>query len=418
MSKVICGIDAAGAMYYDGIRRCLDGWAHGRRDIVALGMSLHDDFVYIDTASKPASLIERMATADRIAVDVEADSFHHYYEKVCLIQVAVNGGVYLVDPLAGLDLSQFAQVLGGRVLIFHDGGYDLRMLRQSLAFEPQRGVFDTMLAAQLLGYREFGLSALLKRFFDVNMVKTHQKANWSRRPLDKNLLSYAGEDVRYLHKLADMLEAELRALGRLAWHEESCREMVRAAQVDKGPPDEERQWRIKGTRLLSRRQLACVRRLWYWREREAQEADLPPFKIIGNIQLIELALWAERHPDTPLTRGPRLPRHFVNSRLERLAAAIAEAGRLPESAWPKPLPCSPKPPTSEAFRRTVEILKDQCRQKAEALGIEPFVLAPRAMLTSIVQHKPCDVGALVAASGAMHWQAEVIWPIVQRVVCS
>ena len=377
-------------------------------------MSLQDDFVYIDTAAKLASLTSRMAEADRLAVDVEADSFHHYYEKVCLIQVAANGEVYLVDPLAGLDLSQFVQALGRKVLIFHDGGYDLRMLRQSLGFEPRPAVFDTMLAAQLLGYREFGLSAMLKRFFDVDMVKTHQKANWSGRPLDKKLLSYAGDDVRYLHKLADVLDVELRRLDRLSWHEETCRAMVQAAQTDKTPPDEDRQWRIKGTRLLHRPQLAYVRRLWCWREDEASRADLPPFKIIGNAELLDFALWAERHPKTSLKSGPRLPRHFVGARLHRLEAAIAEAAHLPESAWPDVLKPSPRPPTSEAFRQTVEVLKDRCRQKAEELGIEPFVLAPRAMLTCIAQHKPKGVRELMASAGAMQWQARLIWPAVQR----
>lgn len=377
---------------------------------------MHDEFVYIDTPQKLASLLARIDEAERIAVDVEADSFHHYYEKVCLIQIAANGEVYLVDPLAEVDLSPLTPALARKVLIFHDGGYDLRMLRLSLGFEPQQPVFDTMLAAQLLGYREFGLSALVKRFFGVALAKTHQKANWSRRPLDHKLLRYAGDDVRYLHKLSDALDAELNRLGRRNWHQENCRAMVNAARTDRTPPDEDRQWRIKGTRLLSRRQLAFVRQLWHWREQEARQADLPPFKIIGNTQLLELALWAEKHPKSPLKRGPRLPRHFVAGRLERLHAAVAQAAALPEQAWPAILKPSFNRIPSEEFRRTVEVLKDQCCRKAQELGIEPFVLAPRAMLTCIAQHKPTCASELMQAAGAMQWQAALLWPIAQRVL--
>jgi len=377
---------------------------------------LHDNFVYVDTDPKLASLIERIAIGERLAIDVEADSFHHYYEKVCLIQVAVNGDVYLVDPLAGFDLSHFTNLLSSNVLIFHDGGYDLRMLRQSLDFQPRQAVFDTMLAAQLLGYREFGLSALLKRFFDVDMAKTHQKANWSRRPLDKKLLSYAGDDVRYLHRLADALEAELTGMGRLSWHEETCKAMVRAAQAEKAAPNDDRQWRIKGTRLLNRRQLAFVRRLWCWRQSEAQAADLPPFKIIGNVQLLEFALWAEKHSGVPLKRGPRLPRHFVGDRIARLQTAIAEAAVLPQTEWPEVLKPSLNHAPSAEFRGTVETLKDECRLKADELGIEPFVLAPRAMLACIAQHKPGDVKQLIDKTGAMPWQANLLTPIVRRVL--
>ncbi len=377
---------------------------------------MHDNFVYVDTDPKLASLIERIAIGERLAIDVEADSFHHYYEKVCLIQVAVNGDVYLVDPLAGFDLSHFTNLLSSNVLIFHDGGYDLRMLRQSLDFQPRQAVFDTMLAAQLLGYREFGLSALLKRFFDVDMAKTHQKANWSRRPLDKKLLSYAGDDVRYLHRLADALEAELTGMGRLSWHEETCKAMVRAAQAEKAAPNDDRQWRIKGTRLLNRRQLAFVRRLWCWRQSEAQAADLPPFKIIGNVQLLEFALWAEKHSGVPLKRGPRLPRHFVGDRIARLQTAIAEAAVLPQTEWPEVLKPSLNHAPSAEFRGTVETLKDECRLKADELGIEPFVLAPRAMLACIAQHKPGDVKQLIDKTGAMPWQANLLTPIVRRVL--
>jgi ribonuclease D len=121
---------------------------------------LNEPHIYVDTESSLESLVKRVGRSSRIAVDMEADSFHHYFEKVCLIQVAAAGKVYLVDPLAGLDLSEFLDVLADKKLIFHDGGYDLRMMLSSFGFSPKVPIFDTMIAAQLLGYEKFSLSAL------------------------------------------------------------------------------------------------------------------------------------------------------------------------------------------------------------------------------------------------------------------
>ncbi len=143
---------------------------------------LDTTFQYIDTNSGLDALIPRLGHAERIALDTEADSLHHYFEKICLIQLSFHGEDYLLDPLSKIDLSQFLNVLSTKPLIIHGADYDLRMLRTSFGFRPQREVFDTMLAAQILGYEQFGLAALIHRYLDTTVTKQGQKSDWSLRP--------------------------------------------------------------------------------------------------------------------------------------------------------------------------------------------------------------------------------------------
>ena len=373
-------------------------------------------YQYIDTQTKLDWLTGRMKKARRIAVDIEADSFHHYFEKVCLIQIAVGQDIYLVDPLADLKLSAFLDALADTTMILHDAGYDLRIMRSSFGFEARGRVFDTMLAAQLLGCRQFGLAAMLQEVLAVSMAKGQQKADWSRRPLSEKLLAYAGDDVLYLAELADCLSARLKELDRTQWHKESCEWMVKAAAVEKEQPDKERQWRIKGSMELTRKQLAFVRQLWRWREHEARKADRPPFKILGNQQLIHLALWAQSHPNASLNKGPRLPRHCTGRRFARIEKAIAQARALPESSWPGPLKPVRAPRWSAADKELADVLRDKCRQIADRLGIEPFVVAPRATLAVIARTRPTTIVQLAACGPMMQWQARLLWPAVKSVL--
>jgi ribonuclease D len=116
-----------------------------------------EGYIYVAKPAAMESLIQRLETAERVALDTEADSLHSYFEKICLIQLSLGGEHYLVDPLCDLDLRRFLESLAEKPLIVHGGDYDLRMLRTSLGFRPRGEVFDTMIAAQLLGMEEIGL---------------------------------------------------------------------------------------------------------------------------------------------------------------------------------------------------------------------------------------------------------------------
>jgi ribonuclease D len=371
-----------------------------------------DDYVYVRAHAALAELIQRIGAAEKLAVDTEADSLHHYYEKVCLIQLSFAGAHYLVDPLCGLDLSELVEALAVKPLIFHGADYDLRMLRGAMNFRPRHDVFDTMIAAQLLGFDQIGLAALIERYFGITIGKAGQKSDWSRRPLSANQLRYSVNDTRFLEPLADRLRGALDQRGRLAWHRESCRAMVASAGRDR-ERDPESDWRIKGAGRLTRRQSAYLRELWRWRDRHARGADLPAFKILGNQEILALAQWAESHPGTPLQQGPKLPRAIAGARLTTLEEAIARAARMHELEWPEPAKRDRDPPRSECIEE-IKALRAECARIASELEIAASILAPRAALEAIARSRPRGVDAIMASGGLLRWQAELIQGAVEK----
>jgi ribonuclease D len=368
-------------------------------------------YTYVDRDATLHEMLAWMAPAGRLAIDIEADSLYHYREKVCLAQVTVRGRNFVVDPLAKLNLEPFLAALAGQTLVLHGADYDLRILRGSFGFRPRAGVIDTMIAAQLLGFEKPGLSSLVEHFSGQTFSKGGQKSDWSRRPLSPAQLRYAVDDTRYLEPLADRLLAELSRLGRRHWFEQGCEAAIEATAGDR-EADPDRQWRIKGVRDLTRPQAAFVWELWRWREREAQRADRPPFKVLGDDRLLALAVWAERHPRAGLDRAPGLPRDFRGRRLKSLREAIHRAGRLDPSDWPEP---RLRPSGKRQFpRRVCSRLRDGVARLAAELGLEPSVIAPRTALEEISRLRPRDVAGIQHAGGLLRWQAESLLPVVRR----
>ncbi len=171
------------------------------------------NFQYIDTGDALEALVKRLGSVENVAVDTEADSLHHYYEKVCLIQLTVDHETYIVDPLVEMRLGPFLDLLSGKRLLFHGAEYDLRMLRASYGFKLQGEVFDTMLAAQLVEGKACSLVALAKSYLGIELTKQKQRSDWSRRPLSDEQLVYACNDTCHLAAITAHLEGELEATG-------------------------------------------------------------------------------------------------------------------------------------------------------------------------------------------------------------
>ncbi len=376
------------------------------------------DFTYVDTAAALAEMVAALQGENRIAVDTEADSLHHYFQKVCLIQITASGKHWLVDPLSIVNLSALIDLFANHKLILHGCDYDLRLLRGFYDFSPREVVFDTMIASQLLGYDHVGLAALVEKFAGVVLSKQGQKSDWSRRPLSADQLAYAVEDTRYLEMIATELEGQLSELGRLAWHQESCAAVVNATALTR-EVDPDRRWRIKGLRDFSRRQLAYVRDIWLWRDSIAQKSDIPAFKILTNQKILELALWADNRSE-PLSAdslvnggAPRLPRTFTLRRRKDLAESLTQARELSSDACPEFPKRLPPPPDK---RKEIETLRTGCSKIAESLKLEPFIVAPRAALEAIVRNEPQNVSAVVEAGYLLRWQTELVVDVIAEVV--
>lgn len=361
--------------------------------------------LYCDSQEKVDALIEELKDVSRVALDTEADSLHHYYEKVCLIQLSFCGRHVLVDPLSAVDLSGLLELLANKVLVIHGADYDLRMLRRCYGFVAGE-IFDTMLAAQLLGYKQLGLAALTERHCGVVLSKHGQKADWSKRPLTPALIEYATNDTRHLLCIAERLTEELKAKGRLAWHQEECRRLVAAVALCREGHVRNGDWRVKGWHTLpAGRAHAILRELWKWREDEAEAADLPPFKIARSETLVELARWFDEHGTT--SELPELPRNIRGGRLARLRQAAARALSLPRSEWPQRESAKNgrvRSHDKELFSRLREI-RDA---KAVELGLEGALLCPAAVLHHLADAKPKSLEELRAMNALSNWQIEIL----------
>jgi ribonuclease D len=349
----------------------------------------------ISTQQELTAFLQTLRSAAWLAVDTEADSLHAYPEKVCLIQISTTDGDRLVDPLAGIDLQPFLAALAGRELIFHAADYDLRLLRKHHDFTPA-AIFDTMLAARLMGERQFGLSSLVEKFLGVKLDKGSQKADWARRPLTEKMIVYARNDTHYLKPLEEKLRNELQAKGRLSWHQESCARLIEECSRPVAV-DADSVWRVKGSSLLDRPGLAVLRELWQWREAEALAANRPPFFVLAHERMVEFATSiAARKPVDHLFPPRMHPR-----RRETLQTAIQAARAIPPERFPEKIRHRSPRPTEAEFRRFREIEKRR-DQQAQKLGIDATIIAPKSVLGDLARDWDKHAPEL------MKWQLELL----------
>jgi ribonuclease D len=349
----------------------------------------------IDNECALIALLPDVRRAEWVAVDTEADSLHSYPEKLCLIQISVPERDVLVDPLAGFPLTGLWEVLGGHELVLHGADYDLRLMYRAYGFRP-RAVFDTMLAARLLGYNQLGLDALAAKLLNVTLEKGPQKANWARRPLTERMIHYARNDTRYLQPIAAILRQELEAKGRAGWHRESCERLLDECSQTRSL-DRQEAWRIKGAYDLDRHALAILRSLWRWREDEAIRHARPPFFILPHEHLVAIADAASKAK--PIDDW--LPPRFSSRRLKDLQNAVEAARALPPSEWPI-IPRRNSPRLSRAQRLRYEDLRRIRDLQASKLGIEPSVIASRADLVVLAADRQDNGDEL------MRWQKEIL----------
>ncbi len=347
----------------------------------------------IATSEQLTAFLPHLAEVDRVALDTEADSLHVYREKLCLVQVSLpNNEHALIDPLADFSLESFYTALAGKTVVLHGADYDLRLLRRAGGFVAD-AIFDTMLAARLVGRREFSYAALVKAEFGVEITKGSQKANWARRPLTPAMAAYAQNDTRYLLAIADRLAARLRELGRWAWFEQSCARALAQAAVER-ERDTEDAWRINGSGVLRGRAAATLRELWHWREGEARTVDRPTFHILRNEDLLSAA--------RAFTDGEKPHfEHLRGSRRARFYEAADRAAALPESAWPVWVKRFQNRWTAEEERRADAFKKVRDRVAAD-LDLDPSIIAPRATLEAIAA-RPGAADELL-----MPWQRDLL----------
>jgi ribonuclease D len=311
---------------------------------------------------------------------------------LCLIQFTAGDECVLIDPLAIDDLSPLGHYLKDSTVWMHGADYDMTMLKREFGNLPKT-VYDTQIGARLLGVQKFGLGNLVEHYFDVVLSKSSQKADWGKRPLSEKMLDYALNDVRYLLEMGDTIVAQLKEKGRYGWFTESCE--AAKSKVEERDDSKEEQWRISGSGKLEPYGLACLRSLWYWRDKEAEAWDRPSFMVAPNRLLLE---WSQRLSEK---KNVDLPSHFRSDRIKRFKEMTAELNELPKSEWPA-RPVKTRRKRDREFDTRVDALIDRRNKIAADLDIDGSLIASRAVIETIASNEAEPAQLL------MNWQLELL----------
>jgi ribonuclease D len=361
-------------------------------------------------------LMEDLATQREIAVDTEADSFYSYREKVCLVQVTVEDRDYLVDPLAGFDVRPLGEMLAdpARLKVFHDGEYDVLILKRIYGFRF-KNLFDTRVAAAALGSANPGLANVLRDRYGIELDKSMQRSNWAQRPLTEKQIRYARLDTRFLLPLMREQRVELAARSREHFVEGECRRLEALEPPDASfDPDEF--VKLKNARVLEPVGRQVLRELFTLRERLASESDQPPFRIMNNETLLEIARILPRSAHE-LQRIPGIsPKQG-----RRLGEAVLESVRRGMELGPlRKLPQLPnREGTSDFSDEEIELherLKNLRKELAQKLGIDSAYLINRHVLPRIARAKPRTLAELAQTEGILDWQVRDYGPDLLKVV--
>ena len=368
----------------------------------------------ITTTERLADVADILSQQSEIAVDLEMDSLHHYREKVCLAQVSTRQQSWLLDPLALPSLAPLAAPLSDPdiVVVMHGSDYDIRSLHRDFGIEVTN-LFDTMIAARFLGIAEFGLAALLKARFGIELDKKYQKADWSKRPLSREMCAYAVADTSDLLPLYDQFREELVQKGRLEWLEEEGRLVCQARVSEKDGP---LFLYCKGASKLRGHSLAIMEELLQMRDRQSELLDRPPFKVLSADTLIDVA---ENRPrslhDLSLFKGMtpgQLQRHGAG-----ILAAVERGIATPEAELPR-FPRGARKDVLERVKERLKNLKSWRERCSRGLGIDPGMLAPNWLLEAVAD---CQSGAkeeLDAIPGMREWQKRLFGEEMARILAT
>jgi ribonuclease D len=379
-------------------------------------------YTYVQDPSQADGLVHALEKARRIALDCEAAGFHRYADRLCLLQVSIGHDTYIVDPLA----FDAAEVLRRPLedpsveVVMHGADYDLRLLQRDL-HTTLRGLFDTQIAAALLGESALSLQALLESRLGVALSKKYQRADWAQRPLSEDMLEYAAGDTRHLVRLADLLLRDLKGKGRDAWADEECRVLEETASAPRVPGEDEAPEdpvvRVKGARDLAPREITALRSALEWRDRLARERDRAAFRIVGDGPLVEAVL---RRPGdaAELAAIKGFPTALARSDGPGLLERLDRVARLPDKelrGYPRPSRRGPPRPPPE-----VEALADKLKaarnRRAEELGLDRGTLLPNATLTAVALKAPRNEGELGRVDGIRRWQVGAVGDALLKVL--
>nr|MBN1230223.1 HRDC domain-containing protein [Anaerolineae bacterium] len=371
----------------------------------------------VDTPEDLAPIRQALRGVKRFALDTESNSLYAYTPHVCLIQISTDYEDFLIDPLA-LDVSDNLLWLGDMLAdpqiekVLHAAEYDVMMLRRDYGFVFSN-LFDTMIAARVLGWKHTGLGNILEASYGVKVNKRNQRADWGKRPLSAELLLYAQKDSHFLLPLRDEIYAQLEAGGHLEEAREMFDDVCRATW--NGPQfDPEGFWRIKAVRSLNGQQTAVVRELYLLREELAQQRDIPPFKIFTDQVLVSLSIEQPMtHHEVVAMRG--LSEHSARRTGAKIIRAI-KRGLLADP--PIPPRRNGRGHTNDAVQNRYEALHQWRKEKASDRRVPSDVILSREVLWELAHAAPQSHQDLQEIAHLGQWRRQTYGDEILRVVAN
>jgi len=360
--------------------------------------------VMIESTEALVELVAELKKCKVVGVDTESDSFHHYQEKVCLIQLSDLEKDYIVDPLKIDDMSSLGEVMAdpGIVKILHGADYDVVCLRRDFGYDFAN-LFDTMVSAMFLGMPKIGLADLIDHFFGVYIDKKYQRHDWAKRPLLDEHLEYARGDTHWLAALRELLTRRLEKAGRLDAVLEEC--TILQAREWQGRGDREAAFlRMKGIGTLDESTLRVLRALWEYRDGQARKLDRPSFKVLPDHFLISVAQKAPRtEADLAGTakKGSSMIRRHGAALVEAVEAGLADERPIPKVEKPKR---ERSKSGGAGIDRFLGPLKAWRNEKVRTQGVAPIAVVSNSLLKEIARKAPRDLDALAEVPGIRHWQ--------------
>ncbi|TFE69513.1 ribonuclease D [Methylacidiphilum sp. Yel] len=356
---------------------------------------------WIDDNNSLQEYLSILDSLKPIAIDIEGDSLHHYPEKLCVISLCQEGYLAVIDCLKG-DLSSLWRMLSGCEWICHGMDYDLKMLRRAGCPQPKK-IFDTHIAAKLCGFDSVGYADLVSLFFQVKLSKEHQKADWSRRPLPLSLVHYTAKDVLYLEKLKDILSKLLKSLGRSEWMEQSCERIRRKIEKSLSKPPYKDPERIEGFQKLDPLGQSILLEIQRWRQELALSKGIPPFKIIRTEDLIQISSISSQGES--VLKIPAVKQLEKNIRYSLLQAIEKGKQNGPHN---QPLLSKPFSFMDKESSKRFEELKTKRNKIASSLGLDPGLIASKALLSEMAMDPKTIRKRLIETDKLCPWQAELL----------
>jgi ribonuclease D len=348
------------------------------------GRSVRPDAIavrFIDDDVSLEDLVAELDAVDDYAIDTEFHRERTYFAQLALVQLAWDGGVAAIDPLA-VNVAPLAELLKeDATAVIHAADQDLEVLERATGTVPTK-MFDTQLAARFLGMSSPSLVSLAEKMLGIRLEKGDQLADWTRRPLGHEQLQYAAHDVAHLVALKDAISNELVARGRLQWAEEECAALLERARAL--PPPEHAWWRLRQARQLRGTARGVAQSVAAWRERRAQTIDRPVRYVLSDLAIASIA----HRPPHSRSELEHVRNLDVRSLSQTLVTELLESVKEGESLRPSEIALPPGPDGSTVPKPAVALALAYAGELAKSLDIDPSLLATRADIVDFLQVPP------------------------------